>query len=135
MFFHGAEVGFERDERAVEQAFVEAPNERLRAFLEPCETHSGKRLANGGRDRRQEIGGDRRNHADTECSREWIGRAFGRPLEFVGIREESECALDEFAANRRHEDTLLAPFEDSYAEGFLDLRELAAERRLGDATT
>ena len=81
---------------------------------------------------RQQIGRDRRDHADAQPAREPVLRGAREIAEFVDRAQDVADALQQFLAECRQRDLPRAAIEQRAAERLLHLLDLHRQRRLRD---
>jgi len=82
--------------------------------------------------RRQQIGRNRRNHADAQAARQPVARGAREIAKFIDRAQDFADALDDFLAEFRQCDLSRAAFQQHAAQRLLHFLDLHRQRRLRD---
>jgi hypothetical protein len=128
-----AQVRLEGQQGGVQRAGGQAPHQHGRLVLGPDGRQLGEPAAEDGRHGGQQIGRDRRDHAEPQRAGQGVGGAAGGVEQAVRVHEQAPRALDEERARRGGQHAAAVALEELHAEQVLELGELGAERGLGHA--
>jgi len=128
------DVGLQREQRGIERARLQAAHEVGGLLLSPHHGEPRMRAAQGGRRRGQQVRRDRRDDADLQVSTQRIARARGHFHQIGRLAQDRARPLDHLASGRGQEHAPPVALEDPHAQRALEVRELGAQRGLGDVT-
>ena len=128
-----AELGLEREQRRVEGAGVEPPDELLRLVLHPRDREARIGGAERGRGAGQQVGRHRRDDAHPQRAGEGVARRARGGGEVVRLDEHAPRTREERLARRGDQHAPPVALEEPHAQGRLELRDLGGERGLRDA--
>ena len=121
-------------DQQIEPARQQLADEHRGLGFAQAQLQPGKDIVQTGQHARQQIGADRRNHADAQRPAQHVGM-LAREIGQVPDRlQDGAGAAGDLASGRGQERALARALDQRRAESDFQLLDLHAERRLGDVT-
>ena len=124
----------QRNDRRIQPAFGDLLDQLRRQRLADVNVELGMHAREVLDDLGQQIGRNRRDHADAQPARKPVARGAREVAEFIDRAQDLADALDDLFAELRQRDLPCASLQQHAAEGFLHFLDLHRQRRLRDRT-
>ena len=123
----------QRDQQDVQRVGLERVDQVVGQVLPQDQPKLRKALVQFVEQQRQNVGAERRDDAETQHAGERAVAMAHQFRDLVGFLEDAAGVGDDARADRRQGHRAGGALDQRHAKGFLELPQLAAERRLGDA--